>query len=146
MSADRFLDSNVLIYQLDARDLDKHRVADRLVGEAVANGSACISFQVVQECLNTVIRKAKVRLDGRQATAWLDAVLLPLLKVTPSSDLYRNALQGHERWQLSFYDALIVAAAQEAGCSTLLTEDLQHGQQFGHVQVINPFRADFSLA
>ena len=140
MSADRFLDSNVLIYQLDTRDRRKHRVADRLVGDAIAGQSACISFQVVQECLNTVVRKAEVRLDATQATAWLDTVLTPLMAVTPSHGLYREALQVRERWQLSFYDALIVAAALEAGCTTLLTEDLQHGQRFGDLEVVDPFR------
>ena len=58
MSVDRFIDTNVFLHQLDTRDTLKYATADRLIGEALASESACISFQVVQECLNTVLRNA----------------------------------------------------------------------------------------
>ena len=62
MPADVFIDTNVVVYHLDATDRRKHALADRLIREALASGRACISFQVVQECLNTVLRHAKVGL------------------------------------------------------------------------------------
>jgi predicted nucleic acid-binding protein len=141
MSVELFIDSNVLLYQLDTGDRRKHAIAERIVSEAVAHESACISFQVVQECLNTVLRKAEVRLDITAARAWLDAVLARLYRVPATLDLYRRALQVQERYRFAFYDSLIVAAALEAGCKRLLSEDLQHGQRIEKTLAIeNPFR------
>lgn len=69
MSAEVFLDTNVLIYQLDTRDGRKHQIAENPIKQALGTESTCISFQVVQECLNTVLRKAEVRLDVADARA-----------------------------------------------------------------------------
>ena len=139
MSADDFIDSNVFIYQLDSAATRKQTIADSIVRRALADGSGCISHQVVQECLNTALRKAAVRLQPAEARPWLDVVLLPLMKVGPTPALYQRALGVQERWDFSFYDSLIVAAAMQAGCSRLLTEDLQHGQQIETLTVHNPF-------
>jgi predicted nucleic acid-binding protein len=139
MSAELFLDSNVLIYQLDPTDLRKQTIAERVVSTALAHDNACISWQVVQECLNTSLRKARVRLDSASALIWLDTVLTPLYTVEPSAALYRRAIALQTRWQFSFYDALIVAAALQAGCKRLLTEDLQNGQHIEGLQVVDPF-------
>ena len=140
MSVEAFFDTNVLVYQLDATDPRKHTIADRLIQHALAKQSACISFQVVQESLNTVLRKSRIGLDVDRARAWLDTVLQPLCKVLPSPDFYRRGLELQARWKFSFYDALIVAAALEAGCKRLLSEDLQHGQRIEGLRIENPFR------
>lgn len=66
-------------------------------------------------------------------------MLLPLLQVGASANLFRRALNLRVRWQLSFYDSLIVAAALAAGSQRLLTEDLQHGQQIETLTIENPF-------
>ena len=81
MSVDLFIDTNVFTYQLDARDAREHAVADNMVGEALADETACISFQVVQECLDTVLRKADIALDKPSALTDLDTVLAPLHRV-----------------------------------------------------------------
>lgn len=140
MSVDLFIDTNVFLYQLDTRDARKHAIADRIVGDALASDTACISFQVVQECLNTVLRKAEIALDEASARAYLDTVLAPLQRVQSSVALYRRALALQTRWKFSFHDSLIVAAALEAGCKRLLTEDLQHGQRVQTLRIENPFR------
>jgi predicted nucleic acid-binding protein len=140
MSVDVFIDTNVLIYQLDTVDRRKHTIAERVVSDAIAAESACISFQVVQECLNTVLRKAEIKLDAAGAKAYLDTVLSPLYKVHASLALYRRSLELQERYRFSYYDALIVAAALEAGCKRLLSEDLQHGQRIETLRIENPFR------
>lgn len=141
MSVEVFIDTNVFIYQLDKTDRRKHRIADALVRDALARGAACISFQVVQECLNTALRKAAVPLDAAQARGWLDVVLLPLVQVMPSPALYQRALDVQQRWRFCFYDSLIVAAALTAGCTRLLTEDLQHGQRVDDLTIEDPFAA-----
>ena len=140
MSAEVFLDTNVFIYHLDTTDKRKHAVAEKIVRDGLASGNACISFQIVQECLNTALRKAEVALDTDAARSYMDTVLIPLLQVPASAALYHRALDVRARWQFSFYDSLIVAAALAAGCKRLLTEDLQHGQRIDGLSVHNPFK------
>ena len=139
MSADRFIDTNVFVYQLDSSDKRKHRIAEGIVRDALASGKACISFQVVQECLNVALRKAAVPLSPDQARGYLDVVLLPLMQVQPSAALYHRALDVQQRWRFGFYDSLIVASALSAGCTQLLSEDLQDGQRIEALVVKNPF-------
>ncbi len=76
-----------------------------------------------------------------QARRFLDSVLLPLWRVMPNAVLYRRALDVKLRFAFSFYGAQIVAAALEAGCARLLTEDLQGGQRIEGLVVVNPFKA-----
>lgn len=137
MSAEVFVDTNVFVYQLEARDKRKKRIADGVIDDALTNG--CISFQVVQECLNTVVRKAEIPLDAAGARRYLDNVLYPLWRVMPGRRLYNQGILLQARYQYSFYDSLIVAAALQAGCRRLLTEDLQHGQEIDGLRIENPF-------
>ena len=67
--------------------------------------------------------------------------LVPLWRVQPSPALYAKAMEIQQRLGFGFHDSLIVAAALEAGCQRLLSEDLQHGQRIGKLRVENPFRA-----
>jgi predicted nucleic acid-binding protein len=139
MSVVDFLDTNVLVYMLDRRDPGKQAIAERLVTEAVASGRGAISFQVVQETLQAITRKARQVASAADAADVLEAVLVPLWRVQPSTALYQKALQVQVRQGFSFYDSLIVAAALEAGCKRLLTEALQHGQKVGTLRIENPF-------
>ena len=66
--------------------------------------------------------------------------LIPLWKVNPSIDLYRNAMSVQSRYGFSYYDSLIVSAALDAGCKTLYSEDMQHGQKIERLTIENPFR------
>lgn len=139
--AESFLDTNIFVYQLDRTDARKSKIAARLVDDAVTSGGAWISFQVVQEFLNTALRKAEIKLGAEAAHAYLENVLGPLCRVPPSLAIYHRSLDVQVRYRLSYYDALIVAAAQEAGCTSLVSEDFQDGQKFDRLTVINPFRA-----
>lgn len=138
MSAD-FFDSNVFVYLFDEVDDRKRGTAERMVAEALASGSGVVSYQVAQEVLNVLTRKLGVA--PSDARRFLDAVLAPLWRVGPSPELYMRALDVRERYGFSFYDALVVAAALDAGCTRLLSEDLQHGQRIGDLTVVDPFRA-----
>ena len=140
MSAEFFIDTNVFIYHLDTTDRRKHKIAEKIVREALATGNACISSQVVQECLIVALRKSQVALSPEAARSYLDAVLAPLLQVGANEALYHRAIDVKARWGFGFYDSLIVAGALIAGCRKLLTEDLQHGQSLGELTVIDPFR------
>lgn len=138
--AESFIDTNLFIYQLEALDEAKLEVADAIIRRGVATGDACISFQVVQETLNVVLRKAEIPLDAHSAGTYLETVLAPLYRVPSSLGLYQRGLELQARYQLAFYDALIVAAALEAGCTRLWSEDLQHGQRIERLTIENPFR------
>lgn len=140
MSVD-FLDSNVFIYLVDETDAAKHAAARALVDAALTNASGVISFQVVQETLHVLTRKLKVIARVEDAAAFMQQVLQPLWRVQPSPALYKQALDIQQKQGFSFYDSLIVAAALEAGCKRLLSEDLQHGQRIGKLRIENPFRS-----
>jgi predicted nucleic acid-binding protein len=139
MSVDNFLDTNLFIYQLETEDKIKAKIANQIIRTGIETGNACISFQVVQECLNTMVRKAQICLSKEQTVQYLDASLSPLLRVYPNVSLYRTSLNIQSRYQYSFYDSLIIAAALEAGCKILYSEDMQHGQSIEQMTIRNPF-------
>jgi predicted nucleic acid-binding protein len=101
--------------------------------------SASISFQVVQETLNVVTRKLPTPMTAEDAGRFLEQVLAPLWRGSPSLALYRRALDLQARYRYSFYDSLIVAAALDAGCSRLYSEDLHDGQRIEGLTIENPF-------
>ena len=126
-----FLDTNVLVYAMDGT-AGKGEVAERLLEEG-----GVVSVQVLNE-LVTVARR-KMRMSFPELREALD-VIRALCEVVPVSvEAHDLALVLAERFQLNIYDANIVAAAELAGCDTLYTEDLQHGQQLGMVTISNPF-------
>jgi predicted nucleic acid-binding protein len=137
MSAECFIDTNLFIYQLEASDESKSATADRIICKGIETRNACISFQVVQECLNI---KAEVSLSTDEAKQYLDHVLAPLFRVPASLSLYRRALDLQTRYRYGFYDSLVIAAALDAGCTRLYSEDLQDGQRIEGLTVENPFR------
>ena len=124
MSGVDFLDSNVFVYSVDNDSPVKQAVALRLLKQAHTHQSAVISFQVVQETLHVLRRKFRVVAKAPDAHDFLRNVLAPLWRVQPGPALYTRALDLQERYRFGFYDSLIVAAALEAGCARLLSEDL----------------------
>ena len=137
MSAEHFLDTNVLVCLFDKTDTAKQRQAETLVNDSLANGTGCISSQVVQETLNVLIRRLGFMAeDSRRA---LEDFLVPLWQVNPTAALYQTAISLRSRYGFPFYDSLIVAAALEAGCIRLYSEDLEHGQRIDQLTIWNPF-------
>jgi len=140
MSVD-FIDSNVFIYLFDETSEGKRITAESLVERGLREGSACISYQVVQEVLNVITRKFDPPATAGDARMLLDQVLLPLWRVMPNQALYQRALDIQDRYKYGFYDSLIVASALEFGCSRLLSEDLSSDQTIDHLTIENPFAA-----
>ena len=139
MSAESFIDTNIFIYQLERLDAQKAGIADELIEHGIATQTACISFQVIQECINTAIFKAENPLTEEEIRKYIGDVLAPLYSVQSSIRLYQASLDIRFRYRFSYYDSLIVAAALEAGCKTLYSEDLQHGQRIEGLNITNPF-------
>jgi predicted nucleic acid-binding protein len=138
MSAGKaFFDTNVLLYMHSAADLRKQALAQRIFEECLDGGRLVLSTQVVQEFHAAGSRKMALPSEVLRVLT-LALLDLPVVSVGPSH--IRQALWGEEHYKISFWDALIVAAAESAGAEVLYTEDLNDGQQYGAVRVENPFR------
>jgi predicted nucleic acid-binding protein len=136
MSGD-FLDANIILYSFDVDDR-KREVSQQVVAQALVS-DACISFQVVQEVLNVLTRRARQPASQADAYQVLTNILVPLWRVMPSEVLYLRALELYARYQYGFYDSLIIAAALASGCTRLYSEDLQAGQRIEGLTVVDPF-------
>jgi predicted nucleic acid-binding protein len=134
-----FVDANVFIYLFDETDDRKRGISEKTLARALVEGSGVISYQVVQETLNVITTKLNVPASSSDAQRFLEKVLRPLWRIMPSENLFANAIAIQSRFRFAFYDALIIAAALEAGCSRLLTEDMQHGQRIEGLTIENPF-------
>jgi predicted nucleic acid-binding protein len=139
MSDRFFLDTNIFVYTFDQSAAVKSKRAAQLIREALTTQKGVISYQVVQEFFNVALRRFSQLMPVADAELYLSTVFRPLLGVHSSMALYAEALHLQAQSGLSWYDSLIVAAAIQARCDLLFTEDLQHGQRFGALQVRNPF-------
>ena len=128
------IDTNLFIYQLEASDERKSATADHLIRRGIE-----IRNQVVQECLNIALRKAEIPVGADEMRHYLDNVLAPLFRVPASLSLYHRALDVQARYRYGFYDALIVAATLDAGCTRLYSEDSPDGQRIEGPTIENPF-------
>jgi len=139
MSAEFFLDTNVIVYAFDAASPEKSSIAYRLIQRALNSGSGVVSTQVVDEFLNLATRKFEAPMKAADAREFLVRVLNPLCKVYPDLEYFENGLEIMTETGYSLYDSLVLAGAFRAGCSTLYSEDLQHGQVVRGVRIENPF-------
>ena len=139
MSGADFIDTNVFVYLFDRRADAKREIADSVVTRALTEGNAHVSHQVVQETLHVITSKITSPVSPDDAWKFLQQFMAPMWKLSPTPDLYRHGLAIQARYGFSFYDSLIVAAAIDAGCSQLLSEDFQHGQRIEGLTVHNPF-------
>ena len=140
MNGNYFLDTNILVYSFDRSHPEKQTEAMRLIKNALHSGNGVISSQVVQEFLNVATKKFDVSFSLQDSRQYLNTVLSGLCRVFTSIDLYRLALDIMERWGYGHYDSLIVAAALQADCEVLYSEDLQHHQKIQGLTIVNPFR------
>jgi predicted nucleic acid-binding protein len=139
MSGRFFLDTNIAIYAVDSEDLSKQKISIELLVRARSNDAGWLSYQVVQEWFNVVLRRSSCPLTIIEAEAAYNKLLEPLNRMESSRDLITVALSLHSKEELSWWDSLIVAAAVLGRCDTLLTEELQHGQVIRGVRIENPF-------
>lgn len=139
MSGKFFLDTNIFVYSLDSRSPKKAKIAQNLIRRAVDADEGMVSYQVVQEFFNVALRGFVEPMTPGDCEQYLAITMRPLLAVNFSPSLCGEALRLHSRHSLSWYDALIVAAAMEGQCEVLYSEDLQHGRSFAGVSITNPF-------
>jgi predicted nucleic acid-binding protein len=135
MNAEVFLDTNIVVYSFDSGDRDRHeRAKARLCGLFKRQCCVAVSVQVLQEFFNVMMRK------GANPAVLREVVEYYMRRdvVENSCNLLRRAIDVQQRFQLSFYDENIVAAAQVSGAKELWTEDLNIGQDYGGVVAVNP--------
>ena len=139
MSGVAFVDSNILIYAHD-RDAGSRRDRARGICEQLwQNRSGCLSVQVLQEFYVTATRKIRTPLVRAQARELVRAYANWVISPTTPETVLR-ATELSEAAELAFWDALIVAAAEQSGADTLYSEDLNDGQVIAGVRIVNPLR------
>jgi predicted nucleic acid-binding protein len=137
MPAAEFLDTNILVYAYDASDPRKQSLAQELIRRALA-GEFLISAQVLSEFASTLFHKISPPATTEQLISILDA-LAPIKTISPDEETVRRAVEAHSSCGLHFYDAMIVAAAEQAACTRIWSEDLNPGQEYLGIKVENPF-------
>ena len=136
-SSDLFsLDTNLLIYAIDGQAGIRHQLAKLIIEHAVSS-NCCLTLQAVSEFYYAVTREGV--LPREEAAAQADDWLRLFVCVAASASSVRTALTDAADGWASYWDALLVATAREAGCAVMLTEDLADGTDFGGVQIHNPF-------
>ncbi|NQU40402.1 MAG: PIN domain-containing protein [Lentisphaerae bacterium] len=137
MPADLFVDTNVLVYAHDVDAGEKHERAKRLITELwQLKPLPWLSVQVLQELLVTLRRKGVATVEARET---VEAYMRWRIAEN-SLDLLNAGIAEMERWQLSLWDGLILAAARSMGATTVYSEDLSDEQDYGGIRVVNPFR------
>ena len=133
-----FLDTNILIYAAAGKkdEPEKHARAT----EIIRDNDVVLSTQVIGEFLH-VSRKKYLKVMGvAQINSWADS-LFRYPSAAIDEAIIKSALFVAERYQISFWDAALIAAAERLTAKTLFTEDLNNGQKYGSVTAINPFKA-----
>ena len=138
MTAPVFVDTNVLVYSRDARNAAKHERAREWVEFLWDTKRGRVSRQVLHEYYVTVTRKLRPGLSTEEARSDVRALFHWLCAVDPELTI-ESAWICQDRCSLSFWDALIVGAAQSMGCGFVLSEDLPAGQELEGILVVNPF-------
>lgn len=145
MTAAVFVDTNVLVYARDVSEGAKQVIARAWLNELWTGHNGRTSTQVLTEYYVTTTRKLRPGLDP--VLAWEDVrAFLAWEPQAINGELLAQAREIEARYKTSWWDSMIVAAAQLQDCALLLSEDFQHGARFGSVQVRNPFVASVSEA
>jgi predicted nucleic acid-binding protein len=137
MTARSFFDTNILIYADDKAAPAKRQRALELVAEHRREGTGVVSLQILQEYFVAITRK--LRVDPRIARRKVELLAEFDVAATGVDDILA-AIDLHFLHGFSFWDALVVRAAKQSGCSVLLTEDMQETREIDGVRILNPFR------
>ena len=133
-----FIDTNILVYAYDIDEPIKQARAQEILKQGIEGETAVLSVQVIGEFFTVVTKRIPNPLSAQEAEQVLD-----LLSILPVIDLdfrmVRHAIEIHRQHSIAYWDALIVAAAHRAECTQILTEDLNTGQPYEGVTVVNPF-------
>ncbi len=134
----QFVDTNIIVYSYDKSAGEKHRIAKHLMKSLWELRTGCISVQVLQEFYVTVTSKLDNTLDTKTASQIISGLSSWTLH-SPSAEDVIHAILTQKRFNVSFWDAMIIHSAEKMKCSVLFSEDLNSGQTYKGVRVVNPF-------
>jgi len=142
MTAQCFVDTNILVYAARAKDDEPIKYA--IANQVIQNERFCLSAQVLQEFFvasqkGDPRKSASIPLTEPEAAEWV-GWLEPFCEVATDALLVQQAIETARKHRISYWDAAIVAAAARASAPVVYSEDFSHGQHYGNVQVVNPFR------
>ena len=137
MSVEVFLDTNVVVYAVDTTRGAAHK--RQIARKILRKGGFGISTQVLQEFYVTATKKLKRPLSLPTAARWVDQLCRGEL-ITVDASLVKLGIAYSRRYQISYWDGAIISAAEALGATTIFSEDLNHGQSYGAVKVLNPFK------
>lgn len=133
-----FIDTNILVYANDRTEKGKYERAKQILFNGIANEDIAISTQVLSEFYVTVTKKIKVKLPAN--TAKKEILLLKVIEIVEIDfNLIIQAINISDKNKLTYWDSLIIAAAQEARCNIVYSEDFNPDQTIGSVTIKNPF-------
>ena len=138
MSRNCFVDTNILVYFRDASEPEKQKIAAQWLKVLWEKQIGRLSYQVLNEYYIVVTQKLKPGLSYESARTDIKNLMV-WDPVSVDKCIIEKSWKIQDQYQFSWWDSLIVSAALQSGCSTLLTEDLQHGQLIHGMTVINPF-------
>ena len=134
-----FFDTNIVVYCFDTLEPRKQTRAKDLLAHALNSQLGVVSYQVIQEFCNVASKARRLQLPQERILAYVSLVLQPMNQVGSSAQLIESALKLRGEQGFSFYDSLIIASATQAKCQVLYSEDMQHMQRVGSLQIVNPF-------
>ena len=138
MSAKAFLDTNILVYAYDKHEPDKQHRAQTIISEGIEQDGAVLSVQVLGEFYNVVTKKIKMPMSPGEAHDIITTLcILPVHEIDLA--MVNRAIDTLIAYRISYWDALIIAAAERAGCRKIYSEDLNDGQDYHGINVCNPF-------
>ena len=137
MSAERFtLDTNILVYSIDAREPEKRALAASIIERAVTRDCP-LALQAIGEFF--VAAASKLKLEPRDAARRAQLLIASFPTFAHSASALRAASDEASKGRFSFWDGVLLASAAEAGCTVILSEDMADGARFGSIVVANPF-------
>jgi len=134
-----FLDTNILVYAYDRHDPRKQGIAQSLLIDGMENESAALSVQVLGEFFNVVTRQIKQPMTTDEAKEAIELFSNLLIQEIDLA-MVERAIDSHKIYRISYWDALIVSAAERAGCKRILSEDWNDGQLYHSIPISNPFK------
>ncbi len=133
-----FIDTNVLVCAHDTRDFGKQSKAQSIIFDGLRSGTAVISTQVLSEFFVIITQKIEKPLSEEKAKK--EIILFSNLEIIEVDlPMITRAIDIKMKWRLSYWDSLILSAAQRGGCSKLYSEDFSDGQNYGSVKICNIF-------
>jgi len=136
-----FLDTNILVYAYDKHEPGKHKRAQAILIAGLEKDNLVLSVQVLSEFFIVVTRRIKNPLSSSEARSIIETVgILPVQDI--DFTLVKRAIDTSRTYRISYWDSLIIAAAERSGCKSILSEDLNDWQTYHGILVRNPFTED----